>query len=76
VKSKNNLIRPKTFDPGRQYLYIELPACLGTFLLPLKRYRVNFEAYDVCPAFIIVKNGSGERWRCARERLFIPENPI
>jgi hypothetical protein len=71
MKSNQYLIRPNTFHAGDQVLHLESPPYNATLAKPVKITPVLFVAYDVCPAFIIVRNGSGKHWRCPRDQLFI-----
>lgn len=64
------LSRPKTFQVGTQYLFLEHPSYSPSYVQQVRMSHVEFEAYDVCPALIIVRNGSGERFRCQRDQLF------
>jgi hypothetical protein len=64
LRTDFDLIRPGTFVDGHEYFlkerFEDKPA-----LIPVK-----FIAYDPCPAFVIVRKGSG-RQRCLRDDLFI-----
>jgi hypothetical protein len=73
VKNISKLFQPKTLKWGEEYLYIETPPRPRAQALPDKMSRVIFLAYDVCPAFVIVRNGSSKRWRCPRHHLFTEE---
>lgn len=70
MESKHNLIRPTTFRTGRAYLYLGVGSTSEEHALPSNMIPVHFIAYDACPAYIIVKNGGGERWRCLRDQIF------
>jgi hypothetical protein len=76
MNSKHAFIRPKTLSIGVQYLFLDVPVINGIQPKPETMSLVNFEAYDVCPAFAIVRNGSGKRWRCERSLLFIHQKLI
>jgi hypothetical protein len=62
MRTDFGLIRPNTFVDGEDYLLEEQ---FGDGLV-----QVTFIAYDPCPAFVIVRKGSG-RQRCLRDDLFI-----
>ena len=57
------LIHPSTFVDGEEYLLKD-----GLEDKP-DLVPVAFVAYDPCPVFVIVRNGSG-RQRCLRDDLF------
>lgn len=71
METTSDLYRPITFHIGDQYLFMESPFHLTSLIQPTRQRLVNFEAYDVCPALVIVRNGNGKRWRCPRDQLFI-----
>lgn len=64
------LVRPNTFQRGIPYFYSDETQAPGSFVNPRKMTPIRFVTYDVCPAYIIVKNGSGERWRCPRDNIY------
>lgn len=64
------LIRPTTFRTGRDYLYQGDAPTSEEYGLPVNMTPVHFVAYDACPAYVIVKNGGGKRWRCLRDQIF------
>jgi hypothetical protein len=67
MEDHSQLIRPVTLEINQEYLFFETRANgHHPNLLPVKLY-----AYDTCPAFVIVMNRTGNRWRCLREELFI-----
>lgn len=64
-----NLKRPKTLKEGQGYPWQEsTSAAIGP-----SRQQVTFVSYDPCPAFVIVRDEEGKRWRCPREVLFTLE---
>lgn len=65
-----NLTRPTTFQTGRAYLCLDDLSTSEELALPLNMIPVYFIAYDVCPAYVIVKNGRGERRRCLRNQIY------
>jgi hypothetical protein len=68
MEPKSELIRPTTFETGREYLFLEQwsKGRKGA-LTPVKFYT-----YDPCPAFVIVRTEMGNKWRCPRDELFVP----
>jgi hypothetical protein len=71
MRTKNELLRPVTFEPGAACFRIEPPApCGEAEVLP-----VWFVGYDPCPAFVIVRARNGTRQRCPRAEIFIPISP-
>lgn len=67
MENYSQLIRPDTLEINQEYLFFETRANgPQQNLLPVKLY-----AYDTCPAFVIVINRTGNKWRCLREELFI-----
>lgn len=64
------LKRPKTLKDGQEYLWQENASSAGD---PSSQ-RVTFVSYDPCPAFVIVRDEGGKRWRCPREVIFALES--
>ncbi len=61
------LIRPDTLEINQEYLFFETRANQ-----PQQKFQpVKLYAYDTCPAFVIVMNRTGNKWRCLREELFV-----
>ena len=61
------IMRPDTFEPGGNYLWLQIQAAAeGSAHIP-----VRFIKYDPCPAFILVGDDNGKKWRCPRDELFI-----
>jgi len=71
MRTKPDLLRPVTLEPGAAYLRIERPVpCGEPAVLP-----VWFVCYDPCPAFVIVRASDGSRQRCPRAEIFISPTP-
>jgi hypothetical protein len=69
MQATPKLSRPKTLVEGKRYLRRE-DAKSGrcpTF------HPVVFISYCACPAFVIVREGEGRKWRCLREEIFTLE---
>lgn len=66
-----NLNRPQTFNQGQFYLYRE------NLLEGARQARtaVIFISYTACPAFVIIRENSGNKKRCSRDDLFILDDP-
>ena len=63
---EDKLKRPVTLKEGTAYLWQENGDSQGD---PSSQ-PVILVAYDACPAFVIVRDEGGKRWRCPREVLF------
>ena len=66
MKQASELMRPITFESGREYLLMERQGKGNQPTLT----RVRFAAYDPCPAFVIVRSEVGKKWRCPRDAIF------
>ena len=62
-----NLVRPWTLEFYERYIRIERPAI---FTNPISN-TVRFIAFDPCPAFVIVQNSEGIKFRCPREETYL-----
>jgi hypothetical protein len=67
MKQVSELMRPMTFESGREYLLVERQ---GKGNQPTMT-RVRFAAYDPCPAFVIVRTEVGKKWRCPRDAIYL-----
>ena len=65
----DNFVHPDTLHEGDVYYYIE-QSCDGSWD---PASPVTLLAYDNCPGVVIVCNWDGQKWRCPRERLFVPK---
>ncbi len=61
------MIRPRILHPGARYLlWARGPRMSRSVFTPVRVLK-----YDPCPAMVIVQDGSGRRWRCPREDLYL-----
>ena len=65
MEPKVDLVRPATFEQGREYYWLERQTN-GVKAIPVP---VRFTAYDPCPAFVIVSTEMGRKWRCPRDAV-------
>ena len=61
------LKRPKTLSGGEAYIWRENTGLAGN----PSTQAVTFVSYDPCPAFAIVRDAEGKRWRCPRDEIFL-----
>ncbi len=61
--TRDELIRPKSLEGGAVYLRVEKS------VNSVQPIPVTIIAYDVCPAFVIVREDES-RIRCPREEIF------
>ena len=66
MNNANQLTHPITFEEGKDYFLMEQREVDPEQV----QVAVEFISYDPCPAFIIVRDEKGEKWRCPREDLF------
>ena len=59
------LTRPETLIEGEYYVCLD-----GRYSYEPAIPIAQFIAYTSCPAIVVVSNGSGQRVRCPRDRLF------
>lgn len=71
MRTKIELMRPLTLEPGAACLWIESPiTCKEPEVLP-----VWFVCHDPCPAFVIIRTPDGSRHRCPRDEIFTSPSP-
>jgi hypothetical protein len=66
-----NSNRPQTLERGKFYLHKE-NSLLGAHQA---RTAVIFKSYTACPAFVIIRDKSGNNIRCSRDDLFVLNDP-
>lgn len=66
METLGKLARPLTFEQAGEYLWQAKAGVSGKTTGSL----VRFIAYDPCPAFVIMQNGTG-RVRCPRDEVFM-----
>jgi hypothetical protein len=66
MRTKNELLRPLTFEPGAACFWIEpVNQCQAVAAEP-----VWFVCHDPCPAFVIVRTEDGRRKRRPRAEIY------
>lgn len=63
------LKRPETLEEGKEYLWQENTRSANGPSIQ----QVTFVSYHPCPAFVVVQDEEGKRWRCLREEIFTLE---
>jgi hypothetical protein len=67
VLASENLIQPETLDISRKYLRLDRP---GSRIDPVIN-TITFIAYDSCPAFVVVQDLVGIKFRCPRDEIYL-----
>ena len=66
MQATDTLSRPETLVEGRRYIKrADTRPGLEPTLHP-----VTFVSYCACPAFVIVQDGAGKKYRCLCEEMF------